>query len=98
MIGCFALTPMAQRCKLKNARWRESDQQVRVIVDLILENVMATIGFRATAAEIVSGIVHDAMSASDDACSRLQWQRSARSIAIASLRHDWLVMEYRRTH
>lgn len=98
MIGCFALTPMAQRWKLKNARWRESDQQVRVIVDLILDNVMAAIDFRATAAEIVSDIVDDAMSASDDACSHLQWQRSARSIAIASLRRDWLVMEYRLTH
>jgi hypothetical protein len=59
---------MAQRWKLKNARWRESDQQVRVIVDLILGNVMAAIDFRATAAEIVFGIVDDAMSASDDVC------------------------------
>ena len=58
---------MAQKQRIKNAKWRESDQQVKSIVDEIMKNVSTAIDIRTTAGEVVLDIVEDAMSISDEA-------------------------------
>ena len=88
---------MAQKQRIKNAKWRESDQQVRSIVDEIMKNVSTAIDIRTTAAWIVLDIVEEAMSISDEATLQFKLQQSSRSRATASLRRDWLIIDYRRT-
>ena len=97
MFKYSTLSTMAQKQRLKNAKWRESDQQVKSIVDSILKNVSTAIDIRTTAGEVVLDIVEDAMSISDEANLQLKLQQSSRSKVTASLRRDWLIIDYRRT-
>ena len=87
------VSTMAQKRRLKNAKWRESDQQVKSIVDSIMKNVSTAIHIRTTAGQVVLDIVEDAMEVSDAATAL----RQEKSKAIASLRHDLLIINYRRS-
>jgi len=87
---------MAQKRRLKNAKRRESDQQVKSIVDSIMKNVSTAIHIRTKAGQVVLDIVEDAMEVSDAATLQLKLQQE-RSKAIASLRHDLLIINYRRS-
>ena len=88
---------MAQKQRIKNAKWRESDQQVKRIMDEIMKNVWTAIDIRTTAAWVTLEIVEEAMSVSDEATLQFELQQSLRSRTIASLRRDWLIIDYRRT-
>ena len=87
------VSTMAQRGRLKNAKWRKSDQQAINIVDSIMKHVSTAIHIRTTARQVVLNIVEDAMKVSDAATAL----RQKKSKAIASLRHDLLIINYRRS-
>ena len=86
------VSTMAQRGRLKNAKWRKLDQEARNIVDSIMKHVSTAIHIRTTARQVVLNIVEDAMKVSDAATAL----RQKKSQAIASLRHDLKVIDFRR--
>ena len=87
---------MPQKWRLKNAKWKEPHLHVKNIIDSILEKVSEAIDIRTTAGEVVLDIVEDAMDISDETILDLKFLKSNRERTFASLRHDWLVLEYRR--
>ena len=86
---------MSQKLKLKNAKLR-AHQHVKSILDSILEKVSDAIDIRTTAGKIVLDIVEDAMKISNETILDFKLLKSSRERIAASLRHDWLVINYRR--
>ena len=66
-------------------------------MDEIMKNVLTAIDIRTTAAWVALEIVEEAMSVSDEATLQFELQQSLHSRTIASLRRDWLIIDYRRT-
>ena len=87
---------MPQKRRLKNAKWKESHQHVKNIIDSILEKVSEAIDIRTTAGKVVLDIVEDAMHISDETILDFKLLKSSQERIAASLRHDWLVIDYRR--
>ena len=90
-----SLPTMSQKLKLKNAKLR-AHQHVKSIIDSILEKVSEAIDIRTTAGKVVLDIVEDAMKISNETILDFKLLKSSRERIAASLRHDWLVIDYRR--
>ena len=85
---------MPQKAKLTNMKL-SSYQQVKSIIDSILQGVSKAITIRTAAGSLLLEIIEDTMFISESNDELRGQYRAEREAASNSLRQDWLVLKYR---
>ena len=82
--------------KLTNAKWSKREQQMRTIVEIVIQNVMDAIDIRVEAEDTVWDIIHEVMDICEEAQELKRQKQEARKESTAELRRDKLVLDYWR--